>query len=299
MVALWHFEASGSQGSPTGSLQSAGIWSFRCHDSGFPVLPHALTEQDDSEPEWLLFCKADIDVSVNTGTFCLVLELTRLDTMSSTDLKVQKAGDWESYLRTSSYTYPTWLAWKLARIYLHQELSCQNLLCICDRTWASIQIFCILLQMWLLIIWSEIKISSSVLSSPESAYQKSNSLPGKAVRTALELQDMNFTWSEAQVRSLTAAVGVPCHTARLVSDFQVFCPDARLFRIRFCKEHPWLQQVQKKKDNSVNVSLWQTLLILFWLSVEKHRDVMVFPFTGLNLSWHQHQHEGDLPLQAS
>lgn len=121
MVALWHFEVSGSQSSPTWSVQNAGIWNCRCHDS---------------------------------GSFCLVLELTRLDTMSSTDLKVQKAGDWESYPRTSIYRYPTWLAWKLARIYLHQELSCQNLLCICDRTWASIQIFCILLQMWPLIIWS-------------------------------------------------------------------------------------------------------------------------------------------------
>lgn len=134
IVALWHFEASGSQSSPPWSVQSAGIWNCRCHDS---------------------------------GSFCLVLELSRLDTMSSTDLKVQKAGDWESYPRTSSYRYPTWLAWKLARIYLHQELSCQNLLCICDRTWASIPIFWSCSRCDHLSFDPEIKISSSVFSSPE------------------------------------------------------------------------------------------------------------------------------------
>lgn len=133
--------------------------------------------------------------------------------MSSTDLKVQKAGDWESYLRTSSYTYPTWLAWKLARIYLHQELSCQNLLCICDRTWASIQIFCILLQMWLLIIWSKNKQQCTFISRkciPKvkfSLWESCENSPGAA------RHELHLKWGTGQVSDCCSRCSMPhCKT---------------------------------------------------------------------------------------
>lgn len=55
-----------------------------------------------------------------------------------------------------------------------------------------------------------------------------------------------------------------------VPGFQLFHPDACTFRIYFCEEHLWPQQVQKEKDNPFRVShgkyYW---LIVFWLSVKK------------------------------
>lgn len=89
----------------------------------------------------------------------------------------------------------------------------------------------------------EREICSGVFSFLENPYQKSSpETPG------VELCLQRGTGETSALQPTLGAV------TSSVPGFQLFHPDACTFKMYFCEEHLWPQQVQKEKDNPFRVS---------------------------------------------